>query len=1131
MKFNLKVKLWGIPWLNRYFLIMKLTFILLLTAITALHAESYGQLISIKASHITLSEFIKRVEVQSGYQFIYNKKDIINQEVTHVQLEKITLQQALTEVLGPKSISYKIVENYIVLKKSAEGPVEKKLPLVSQLFRVTGVINDDQGAPIPGVTVSLKGTTTTVVSDAEGKYSIQVPEANAILVFSSVGYIKREIPVNSQAQLNVALQTALDDLEEVVVVGYGTQKKANLTGAVSTIAGRELEQAPNPNLSNSIAGRVSGVIVNTRTGEPGNDNAEIHIRGKGTLGDQSPLIVIDGVPDRTGGFARLSSSDIASFTVLKDANASIYGARAANGVILITTKRGAVNKTELSFQANLGFSQPTRKPKMLDAYEYALAEIEYYRLPGAGTGRTISDDDLRKYQDGSSILTHPNTNWWDEIMRSWTPQQNYVLSASGGSDKVQYYLSGQYLDQEGNYKGGAADYNQKQARANIDIKATESFKIGLDVMYRNELRNSTSPGYGADGVYGELWFAYPYLTARYPNGNVGVGISGSPINSMIYVTNGDLGYQRDNNDYLQTKASFDWNLSSLTAGLSLSGFLAYDLNNSHYKGMRKTPPPAYLYDVATDDYRQVVSTALPELTETRAETREQLYNVRLGYNRTFGKHTINAFAAYEYYHADLSGITAYRRNLLSNDIEQLITGSEDGQQIGSTASEAARINYISRISYDYANKYLFDLNMRYDGSQNFPKGKRFGFFPGLSAAWRVSQESFFSSSVISELKIRGSWGKMGNDKVPPFYYIQNYNPTFGYYLGNNAARYQKFMLGATPNPNITWEIAKTTNLGLDVQFLQGKLGFTLDAFRSLRTDILIERNASVPEYTGLTLPPENLGRVLNRGIEMESFYNQEVSKDFNLRFNGTFTFARNKILFIDEAPNIPEYQRQTGFPMDSWSLLVSQGLYQNAAEVANSIRPEGAAGDNVGPGDIRYSDINGDGVINDLDRVKMTLTRTPEIIFGFGIGGNYKKFDFNFFFQGQARAKALLMPNGLNMSREFFDDRWQQEGDQGYPRNFNGPTGRTIGTNSWQSDFWLRDASFLRLKNAEVGYSFSGVKVGKKFGMQSLRIYINGANLLSFDQFGPSFDPEGPNDFGKYYPQQRIINIGINAIL
>lgn len=987
---------------------------------------------------------------------------------------------------------------------------------------ITGKIKNDNGETIPGATVMEKSSKTGVVSDNNGNFSIRVSGSNAILVISSTGFTATEIPVGDRSSIDVTLQNENKELNEIVVIGYGARKRTNLTGAVSAVTGKELQKSPAVNITNSLAGQVPGLIANTRSGEPGNDNADIFVRGKATLGSTGALVVIDGVPDRSGGFARLNPADIESISVIKDATAAIYGARSANGVILVTTRRGKSGVPVLSFSTNWGFTQPTRVPEMLNSYEYAVATNEYDVL--RGQQKTWADADIQLFKDGSDPLGHPSSNWWDAIMKTWAMQQNHVVSLSGGTEKVRYYLSGQYQHQDGIYKQSAAYYKQAQARANVDVTVTSNFKVGIDVLYRNEFRNAAKPGYDAGGIFRELWLAYPYLVPKYPNGNVGPGIGGGPDNSMIYITNGDAGYQRFTNDYLQTKASFNWDLSMITNGLSLDGYYAYDLTLNKSKSFVKTPPPAYRYNPSTKDYTRIVSSITPNLNELRGSVRQKLLNLRLNYSRKFNDHSLEAFVAFERFQGLADNITAYRSNFLSNSLDELFAGSLIGQQNNSSAAESGRINYISRIAYNFRNKYLLDYNMRYDGSQNFPEGKRYGFFPGVSAAWRISQESFFHSSFVSDLKLRASWGKTGNDAVSAFNYIQTYlfGTGFGYSLGPGANQVSSLNLGPTPNRNITWEVANTTDLAVESQFLNGRIGLSLDYFRSMRTGILIARSESVPGYTGVTLPSENLGKVLNRGIEVEASYNNKAGREFSYSVRGNMTFARNKVIYMDEAKNIPSYQQKTNLPIDAWFLYQSDGIYQNQREIDNSPHPAGTA-----PGDIRYKDLNGDKQINGLDMVRMPLVRTPEIIFGTAFNCTWRNIDLSVFFQGQARAKSYLAPAGLNLAREFFTDRWQKEGDNTYPRNFSGPTGRTFGVNTMASDFWLRNAAFVRLKNVEIGYNLPSSWLGRA-KIQGARIYVNGNNLFSIDKFGPSYDPEIPNDNGYYYPQQRIVNIGAN---
>ncbi|WP_200976442.1 TonB-dependent receptor [Echinicola sp. 20G] len=1079
--------------------------------------------VSVSFNDTELQNVLTEIEKQSDFHFtIHENEKYLNYKVS-VHGANISIENLLKKIGKQTGLSFQQVNYNIGIKEKTVPASNKEATWdTEEKIIVSGTVVDEKGITIPGVNVLEKGTTNGAVTDIDGNYSITV-ESQSSLVFSSIGFVAQEVELNGRTKLDIVLKADIGQLEEVVVVGYGTQKREALTGAVSSVGTDKLEKSPSANLTNSLAGQAPGLIVNTRSGEPGNDNADILIRGKATLGNTSPLVVIDGIPDRAGGFARLNPSDIESISILKDASAAIYGARAANGVIVITTKRGDSGDPRLSFSTNFGFTQPTRVPNLLDSYKYAIASNEYNEL--VGQMPRWSDEDLEKFKNGTDPLTHPNTDWWASVMKNWTLQQNHNVSLSGGSDKVKYFVSGQYLRQEGNYKEGGTYYNQAQTRVNLDINATEKFKIGVDISYRNEYRNGTAPSYDANGLYRELYLAYPWLVYEYPNGLDGVDIGGGP-RSLKRITSPEMGYQHTNTNYLLTKTSFDWDLSAITEGLYSIGYYSYDISDNKYKAFEKTPPPAYMYNPTTGEYDEIVSLTPPSLLERRDNSVEQLFHLRLGYTKDFGLHNIDAFAAIEQYKGEFDGISASRINFLSNNLDQLFAGGQNvaDKDNNSSIKQNGRTNFISRISYGYDNRIFIDYNMRYDGSQNFPKGDRFGFFPGVSVGWRISQEDFFSSSVVNELKIKGSWGQMGNDAVSSFQYLQTYLFGNGYFFGPDAGQTPSFELGPTPNTNITWEVATSSNIGIESRFFQGALGVNVDLFRSGRTGILIPRNASVPEYSGLTLPDENLGEVVNKGVELEAFFNKKLGNGLSYNLGGNFTYAKNKVVFMDEAPDIPDYQRKTGFPIDSYLIYQSNGLYQNEGEIADTPHPM-----NSGPGDIRYIDVNGDGQINALDQVRQSRSRTPEIMYGVTLGASYANFDLNILLQGQARAKALLMPGGLNMAEEFFDGRWQKEGDNHYPRTFNGETGRTFGVNTYASDFWLRNSAFMRLKNVEIGYNFPEGLV-QRLKMQSLRVYCNGNNLLSIDQFGPSFDPETPSDIGGwYYPQQRIVNIGLNV--
>jgi len=1013
--------------------------------------------------------------------------------------------------------------------------------------KIAGRVLDEKGTAMPGASVIVKGSNKGVITDSSGSFSLLVPDKTESIIIEFSGYDSRELRLSGGTTFNVQLMPdkRSKGLDEVVVVGYGTKKRANLTGSVVSIGGDELAKSPVASLSNSLAGAMPGLIVNTRSGEPGSDQATVYIRGIGTLGNTAPLVVIDGIPDRQGGFDRINPNDIASFTVLKDASGAIYGARAANGVILITTKRSISGKPSLSFNVNASATQATRVPKMLNAYQYAQSANEYNALIGQQPQYTAAQ--LQKYKDGSDPLGYPSTNWWDAVINPWAFQNNEVLSLRGGTEKVKYFVSGQYLHQNSIYKGGSDNnyYTNKNARANIDITATDNFKIGLDVLYRNEYKlNSNGAGFGS------VWESYPYLVPRYPNGLVGVGIDGGSGSagggggSEVYALSGDFGNTANTYDYLQTKSSFNWNLSKITKGLHLDGYYAYDLSTHNYKAFTKTPPPSYSYNINTGNYDEYTSSIPPTLNLANGKTVDQLANIKLAYEHKFGKHAVEGFLAYEQSQQTYTELDAYRTGFLSNNIPELFAGSTVGQTNNSVTTKTARQNYIGRVSYSFSDKYLVDVNMRRDGSPNFPEGKRFGFFPAVSAAWRISNEAFFHSGVIDDLKLRGSWGKTGNDAVNPFQYIQTYQLqsgqisyylASGYFFGSSATQVPGFTFGPTPNVNITWEVATSSNLGLDMRFLHA-LNVSIDLFRSMRRHILIPPSSVVPQYTGQTLPDENLGQVLNRGIELGLDYHGGNPKTFTYYISGNFTYAVNKVVYAAEPSSVPDYQKATGHPTGSWLIYQAQGLFQNTDQVNKTPHPLG-----TGPGDIRYQDVNGDGKINALDQVRTMQSATPQIMYGTTLGGKYKNFDVTIFFQGQARAKAMLQPAGLNMADQFFDGRWLKEGDNKYPRTFNGPTSRTFGSNTYGSTFWLLNDAFLRLKNVEIGYNFSK-ELLSRVKIQNARLYISGNNLFSVDKFGPNFDPEAPSvsnpnvgsavitgTNGRYYPQQRVLNLGLNV--
>jgi len=987
--------------------------------------------------------------------------------------------------------------------------------------KVSGKVTDEKNLGLPGVSVNVKGTSKTVATDANGNYKISIAEEKATLLFSYTGYITKEIAIVSNYNVDVQLSVDRKQLEEIVVVGYGTQKKATVTGSVATIKGDVLKQSPTANLTNAIAGRVPGVIATNRSGEPGNDFSSLLIRGKGTLNDNSPLIVIDGVANR-GAFERINPDDVESISVLKDASAAIYGAQAANGVILITTKKGKSGKSTITYGGSYGITQATQLPKLVDAGQYATYINEVNdRL---GQPHQYSDPDIQKYKDGSDPLNYPNTNWYDAVIKDFSPQYRHSLSLSGGTDKLEHFISGEYLNQEGIFHKSATNYKQYNLRSNISSQVTPNLRLSLNVSGRIEDRQASN--YSSGNIFSEVLSAYPTLPAYYPNGLPGPGLAGG--RNPVLMASGATGYNRVKDYSLLSDFSFDLKLPDIAEGLYVSGLAAFDFRFRNGKKLYDNWD-AYRYNKTTNEYVNLKNTQGPiNLNEDFRNYKLQTYNIKLGYSRQFDTHNVSAFVAFEQSENYDEGISAYRTGYLSSKIDQIFIGGDKDKNNGSVASQSARQNFFGRLTYSLKDKYLAEFILRHDGSFNFPNGKRWGTFPGVSVGWRISEEGFFKKNLafVNQLKLKASWGKMGNDKINPYQNLQQYNLDGGFYFGPDSEKQQGLSAGVAPNPNITWEVAKTTNFGIESSFFKGDLSLNADYFISKRSSILIARNASVPSSTGLSgkLPAENIGRVNNRGVEFEILYRRALNNDFSFSFGGNYTYTKNEVVFMDEAANVPEWQKIQGHSMDSWLVYQSTGVYRNQAEIDNSVHLSGTK-----PGDIGYRDTNGDKKITSDDMIRVFEAPTPKSVFGISAGMEYHGFGLNLLLQGQGKAKQLILPqqgNAITPPVWLFENRYSVNNQNGaYPASFD----RNDPINNRYSDFWLRNASFLRLKNAEIYYTFSN-SVVSKLKLQNLRVFVNGSNLLVFSKI-KDYDPELNAVTGSYYPQTRIISAGINISL
>ncbi|WP_167268717.1 SusC/RagA family TonB-linked outer membrane protein [Dyadobacter arcticus] len=1035
---------------------------------------------------------------------------------------------------------------------------------------VKGKIKDEQGQPLPGVSVVVKGTTAGTVTDNEGVYSVNA-EKSSTLVFSFIGYLTQELEVGNRNVLDIALVSDTKALSEVIVVGYGTAKKATLTGSVAAVKGTELEKAPAANLSNTLGGRLPGISAVQASGEPGNDGSAIRIRGTNSLGNSNALIVVDGVPNRSGGLDRINPADIESISVLKDAAAAIYGSRAGNGVILITTKRGKTGKPQLSYDMNFGASQPTRTPEMSNASEYATIRNElqiYDNLPvgewnGALAGfnstgsytrkdngnvinAVFKPEDLQKFRDGSSPLLYPNTDWYGSVIRKWAPQQRHNVQLTGGSENIKYLASLGYINQEGYYKNTATAYKQYDMRINLDTKINKYITANLGLTLREEDRNFPSGGNDAGPIFRMLMRGKPTEIAIWPNGKAGPDIENGQNPAVI--TTGTTGYERDRRDYIQTNGGLEIQIPGVP-GLKVNVMAALDKQHRRQKNF-ETPWTLFFWDKKTfeaDGVSPLLTGTVrstfkdPRLTESASQELSIQLTGQVSYEKSIGAHNFNVMAGVQREKVDGDGFNAFRRYYISPVVDQLFAGNALEQNINNfDLFRRARLSYFGRAGYNFKEKYLAEFLWRVDGSYVFPKEGRFGFFPGVSAGWRVSEEDFWKNNIrfMNNVKVRASWGQMGaepyflnTETLAEYQYLSTMG--FGSYVINDQVA-KTLLESRVANKAFTWEVANNSNFGIEGTLLNDKLSYEFDYFINNRSNILIPKVGSTPSSAGIDgkLPPQNLGKLQNKGWEFKVSYDGNID-DFRYSVSVNGGYAKNQIKFWDETPGAPSYQRSTGMPFNSFLVYQFDGVFRDQAEIdANKIDYSPITG-NLRPGDMKFKDINNDSKISADDRTRTEKVQRPYFTGGASINLGYKAFDLSVLFQGTLGGLQLI---GLTESGDIgnylkydFDHRWTIDNPTDkYPRLTN--RNNRYYTNTGQAginDYFLKSNNYLRVKNIELGYNLPS-EIGSKIGLSKFRLYVNGLNLFTFDKI-KVWDPESTNTSGQYYPQARIINAGLRV--
>jgi TonB-linked SusC/RagA family outer membrane protein len=966
----------------------------------------------------------------------------------------------------------------------------------------TGIVYDAEKLPVIGAYIKVLGKKTAGITDNDGKFSIAAADRDT-LVFSYLGYEETKIPVNGQTNLIVTLNQDTKLLGEVVVVGYGKQRKETIVGAIAQVSTKELQQSPVANVSNALAGRLPGLITVQRTGEPGNDMAQMYIRGVSTYGgDKNPLVLVDGIER---DIRLMDVAEIESISILKDASATaVYGVRGANGVVLVTTKRGQVGQTEISLSLDAGVQTPTRMLKNVNAYEMALLTNE--ALVNDGLGPKFSQEALNAFQDGSNRFLYPDNNWFEESLNDYALMDQYNLTIRGGVERVRYFVSANILNQGGLYKysdyhkeyNTNISYTKYNFRSNLDFQLSSIFSSKLNLS--GVIGTRHQPNQGANEVFERLRISNPdRAPIRNPDGTWATREKGN-FNPLANIVDG--GYRDAKETSVQATLGFKADLEKLLKGLAVNVDYSFDFNNTYTKSYTRG---IEFWEFHEDGTYTLFSEGgnLGFGDELNTYTSQYVFEPSVTYNNVFqGKHEITGLA--------LFNMQEYLRK--GNSLERL---------------PYRRLGVVGRLTYGYMDKYFAEINAGYNGSENFAPGHRFGFFPAFSAGWVATSEKFFNPAFINYLKLRASYGLVGNDKIggDRFLYQSLWESAGEAFFGTTSPRgagggAREKRIG---NDLLTWETAKKINLGFDSHLFNNKWELTLDLFHEDRNNILSTVNI-VPGTFGGPAIMANVGSVKNKGFEVETLFRGKIGSDFNYFLGGNYSYARNKVTEMPEAPQAYDYLYSVGQRVGQPFGYIAMGIFQSNEEVLQSPPQQGLT---LQAGDVRYMDINGDGIVDTNDRHAIGFTDVPEMFYSFKFGFDYKRFDFSCLFQGAANVtynfnNALNMPfwNENNTPLAEWLDRWTPENrDARYPRiSFSRPNNN----NYESSTFWHRNGNYLRFKNFEIGYSVPGKFIGK-IGARYARFYMNGMNLHTWTLV-PVYDPENTS---TRYPLMLVVNLGV----
>ncbi len=1087
---------------------MKLAFVFLFVLIfngLASNGFSQNQQVTATVKNKTIKEVMTEIERQTDYTFLYNSNSVDLSQPVSVSFDKENIAEAVEALFENTQIKFTVVENQIILMPKAAGVSNG---LVQEQHVVKGTITDILGDPLPGVSIVEKGTTNGTISGVDGAYSITVSSSDVALQYSFIGFVSQEVNLAGRSGVDITLLEDVTDLSEVVVVGYGTQRKISLTNSIAQVSGDDLVKRPVANVSQSLQGMAPGVVVLDQGGRPGNSDVNIRVRGLTTLGNNNPLIIVDGVEQR---MSDINPDDIESVSVLKDASSTaIYGSRAANGVVLITTRRAKEGKMQIAYHGYYGIQKAINRPEHLGLRDYM--ELENVARVNAGRAPLYTEEYINEYVNATDREKYPLPfPWFDKgVMLKDAPQQNHTLSMSGGNELVKARVSLRHQDID----GIVSNFGDKtsEIRVNTDFKLSDKINVSFDVNYRTS--EDTQPYAGVYNVFNYMLHATKFSVPQYSTGEYGLG----PQNNNPLLNAELTGLRTNQNDYLFAKTKADYQIFK-----DLKYTFEYGVRNS------ATQRQAYKNKYSNEDpvTGRVRAVPMNSLEEYRSSFKEFTMTHLLNYNKKIGEnHSFDVLAGYSTIDNRQNWISADRQDFYNNDIQSLRAGSEENRDNDGLNSDYGLKSYFGRLNYNFADKYMVEANVRYDGSSRFSKDKQYAFFPSFSGAWRISQEGFWDQfiDVVNEFKVRGSWGVTGNQAIDlyQFYpalsaldYAFNENPVQGYAQTNFV------------NQNLTWEETRQWDVGFDLGILKNRVTFTFDYYNKLTDGILLRLD--IPRVIGLNPSYENAGVVSNKG--WETGVNVKGGREFKYTIGANISRNKNIVEdlygtgpYIEGGGANPTFIIKEGMSMNSLWGYHTDGFFQSEEEIANYPTYQS----NTKPGDVKYLNLDGDDKISPDDRDFLGHT-FPTLTYSANMNFSYKNFELFMQWQGAA-GHTTQVGGGLAHQATYEAFTHKIHADYWTEDNRNARWPRPIKSNLRNlqaSDLLTIDADYLRLKNIMLAYNVPSSVLGK-LPISKVQVYANATNVLTISKLNEwNLDPEMPAGRANYYPQVSLYTVGL----